>query len=86
MAERQPKTFNNLAPDKDITDPDGLAVNRDYPAHVHYEDGSYLVVNNDDEKAAALAAGYTLEPTHEQWTNWGKKPIVPLPKTKGKSK
>lgn len=89
MSDRQPKTFDNLKPGKEITDPErpeGAPPFDEYPRHMHAADGSYLVVTTDEEKAAALDEGYTLEPTHEMWTDHGKKPkpVVTAPKLKAK--
>lgn len=78
--------FNNLEPKTDVTDPKRLGANRDYPAHVHAKDGSYVVVFTDAEKAARLDEGYTLQPTHAMWTEWTEKKPMPagIAKAKGK--
>lgn len=77
MAEKKIRAgidFDAMNPPAIITNPleDGEVLNRDYPCHVHkyappvagdhYTSGIYKVVNNDKEKAAALADGWSLTP------------------------
>lgn len=67
--------FNALKPEKNITDPKNLGTAGEYPRHVHKwagtdEKGNVLlndfkVVASDEEKAAALAEGWSLQPVLE---------------------
>lgn len=56
------KTFDQLAPPSSVTNPDGAAAGGQFPRHVHADDGSYVVVVDEDDLAAKIADGYTLEP------------------------
>lgn len=40
-------------------------VYQEYPRHLHKPGGAYKVVHDDDEKAAALEAGWSLQPVVE---------------------
>lgn len=65
--------FNQEAPPKKITDPDGIGANAAYPRHVYKAGGAadrdknwtkpytYLIVHNDDEKQRALKDGWSLK-------------------------
>lgn len=79
MAEekRQPIDFNNMEPPQTVTNPDVQGKGyREYPRHMHHEDGSFVEVKNDKQKAVAKKKGYTEAPTHPQWTDHGKKPVA----------
>lgn len=54
--------FDNLNPPKRITDVSGVQGVQEYPRHMHHKDGSYIVIENDKEKSAALKKGYALLP------------------------
>lgn len=75
------KTFDNLNPPATVTNPNGV-LSRDFPAHVHHEDGSYVTVHTAEEKQAYLDQGYTEQPTHPQWCDHGapKAVVPPAPK------
>jgi hypothetical protein len=53
--------FNIMNPPKSVTDPSytgGTTPRQDpFPAHVHAEDGSYVVVYSEDEMATQLKTG-----------------------------
>lgn len=66
----EPVAFDHLNPTKKQTDPNNVGANKDYPRHLHKFAGvgalnTFIVVNNDIEKAAALKAGWSLEPQSE---------------------
>lgn len=48
-------------------------VYRPYPAHVHKPGGAFLVVNSDEEKAAAVEAGWALQPVPDKVDGKAKK-------------
>lgn len=65
--------YDGMNPDKSRTDPQGLHQNPFYPAHLKKWAGEglpndCLVVNNDEQKAAALRDG------------WSETPILVAPK------
>lgn len=75
--------FNALKPEKNITDPKNLGMAGEYPRHVHKWAGTdekgyallndFKVVTSDEEKAAALADGWNLQPVLEDPAGKSKK-------------